>query len=64
MKTNFKLDTVEILITDLLKSIELHKLYENDLQQTEPYAFLFGYNRQKIESIKKSLEHIKEYINK
>lgn len=64
MKTNFKLDTVEILITDLLKSIEIHKLYENELQQTEPHAFLVGYNRQKIELIKKSLEHIKEYINK
>ena len=63
MKTNFKLDTVEVLVTNLLESIESHQLYEKELQKSEPYAVLLGYNRQKVKLIQDSLKYIKNYIN-
>ena len=62
MKTNFKLDTVEYLITTLIESIEAHQLYEEELKKSEPSAVMLGYNRQKVKMIHESLVKIKNLI--
>lgn len=63
MKTNFKLDTVEYLINNLITSIELHEAYEEELKKSEHELTLLGYNRQKVKLIKDSLKYIKKYLN-
>lgn len=62
MKTNFKLDTVEYLITTLIESIEAHQLYEEELKKTEHHLTLLGYNRQKIKMIQESLMKVKNLL--
>jgi len=62
MKTNFKLDTVEYLITTLIESIEAHQLYEEELKKSEPSAVMLGYNRQKVKMIHESLVKIKNLL--
>ena len=62
MKTNFKSDTVEYLITTMLESLQNHQAYEKELQKTEHPLFLLGYNRQKLILIEESLKYIKKYI--
>lgn len=63
MKTNFKLDTVEYLIDNLITSIELHQSYEEELKKTEHHLTLLGYNRQKVKLIHESLVRIKNLIS-
>lgn len=63
MKTNFNLDTVEFLITNMLESLQNHQAYEKELQKTEHPLFLLGYNRQKLIMIEESLKYIKNYLN-